>query len=443
MKKSILLFNILLFVLSLNIHGQKPVIEFTFTGVNQDQWIPIENIVIKNITRGVDTTINYPDTTLVLHYQVGINEFSNPSNGLKVYQNYPNPAKGTTSIKLYIPEKDIASIMIKDAMGRQIINSNQELDKGNHTFQFTPGQDKLYIFTVYWRESSYSIKILNQGFSNKGIGSLEYLGNNNFEAVQKSSNDILDFSFDSGDDLIFVANANDMASGIFDEPKTDKSYTFQFVSNIPCPGDSTILYEGQTYHTIQVFNQCWLKENLNVGSMIDGTEEMEDDDILEKYCYNDSESNCDEYGGLYQWSEMMQYEETAGGQGICPPDWHIPTDDEWIILAGSVDSQLSIGDPSWYNSGYNGFDAGLNLKSEDGWLLEGNGNDSFGFLAVPSGQRISNGYFDGLKYKASFWSSSEDYPGSSWFRTLSYQDDGIDRSPQTNNWGKSIRCLKN
>ena len=36
----------------------------------------------------------------------------------------------------------------------------------------------------------------------------------------------------------------------------------------PCPGMPTINYDGQVYHTVQIGNQCWLKQNLNIGKMI-------------------------------------------------------------------------------------------------------------------------------------------------------------------------------
>lgn len=442
MKKSILFFNILVFVLCLNTQGQKPVIELTFTGVNNETWVSMESIEIKNITRGVDTMLFYPDTILVLHYQVGINELNQQSNGLIVFQNYPNPVKEHTTITMYVPDKDNVNIMIKDAMGRQVISKEQVLDKGYHSFRFNPGADHLYFFMAKWKETCSSIKIINGGTNPGRISSLEHIGNNKIITSLKSLNDIQVFSFDTGDDLIFVGKTNGMESGIFDEPKTNTSYTFQFATNIPCPGTPTVTYEGQTYNTLQIFSQCWLKENLNVGIMIDSLTDMSDNGVIEKYCYRNMEDSCDIYGGLYQWNELMQYSMSPGSQGICPPGWHIPTDDDWIILGGSVDSQYSIGDPEWYNSGYNGFDVGLNLKSENGWSSNGNGSDSFGFLALPGGQRISNGYFDGISIKASFWSSTEDYPEASWYRALSSIYDGIDRSSQTNNWGKSVRCIQ-
>jgi hypothetical protein len=45
--------------------------------------------------------------------------------------------------------------------------------------------------------------------------------------------------------------------------------------------------------------------------------------------------------------EMMNYSDTPGVQGICPPGWHIPSAEEWKVLDGSVDSQFGVGDTTW------------------------------------------------------------------------------------------------
>jgi len=84
-------------------------------------------------------------------------------------------------------------------------------------------------------------------------------------------------------------------------------------------------YEGKTYHTAQIGTQCWLKENLNVGTFISSRilEDASNNGIIEKYCYGNLLNNCDVYGGLYQWGEAMKYSTTEGEQGICPSGWHI------------------------------------------------------------------------------------------------------------------------
>jgi len=83
---------------------------------------------------------------------------------------------------------------------------------------------------------------------------------------------------------------------------------------------------------VTVGTQKWAKTNLNVGTMINGDKDQTNNSTLEKYCYDNLESNCTTYGGLYQWNEAMQYVTIEGAQGICPAGSHIPSDLEWQTL---------------------------------------------------------------------------------------------------------------
>ena len=49
-----------------------------------------------------------------------------------------------------------------------------------------------------------------------------------------------------------------------------------------------------------------MAENLNIGEMVLGENNQSDDTKIERYCYNNDTTKCDEFGGLYQWAEMMQ-----------------------------------------------------------------------------------------------------------------------------------------
>lgn len=211
----------------------------------------------------------------------------------------------------------------------------------------------------------------------------------------------------------------------------------------PCPGIPTVTYEGQVYNTVLIGTQCWLKENLNVGTMINGSQNQTNNSIIEKYCYDDDLTNCGTYGGLYQWDEMMQYTTTQGAQGICPNGWHLPTDEEWKVLEGTVDSQYGVGDPEWDGTGNRGYDAGKNLKSTTGWHYGGNGTNDFGFTILPSGYRSTEGSFDYLIDYTNFWSSSESSLDNAWARHLNYSSNGIYRISYLDKiYGFSVRCLQ-
>jgi uncharacterized protein (TIGR02145 family) len=256
---------------------------------------------------------------------------------------------------------------------------------------------------------------------------LNYIGNSNQKAPLKLSKIISDLTV--------------LQSGILDAPVTNETYTFQFATKIPCPGTPTIIYEGQVYNTIQIFSQCWLKENLNVGTMTNGNQSQTNNAIKEKYCYKNEPDSCAKYGGLYQWEEMMQYISQQGTQGICPTGWHLPADEEWKVLEGAVDNQYAIGDPEWnIEWDYRGFDACTNLKSTSGWYDNGNGTDLFGFSGLPGGYRFSNGDFINVGNYGYWWTSTE-HDNGAWARNLNYSRTGVYRNYGTD-YGVSVRCIR-
>jgi uncharacterized protein (TIGR02145 family) len=227
-------------------------------------------------------------------------------------------------------------------------------------------------------------------------------------------------------------------------PTNAQQVVFQFASDVPCPGLETVTYEGKVYNTVQIFGQCWLKENLDIGTMINGSILQSDNGVIEKYCFQDDPANCEQYGGLYQWSEMMQYiNEDNGHRGICPGDWHLPTDLEWMILEGSVDSQYGIGDEFWYHDGNRGFDAGKNLKATQGYQNNGNGTDLYGFAALPGGVHYDDGSFIGKTKYAVFWTGTRSISVfAATKRHLDYYYDLIYRDATDRSDAMSVRCIK-
>ncbi|MCD4680629.1 MAG: FG-GAP-like repeat-containing protein, partial [Bacteroidales bacterium] len=258
------------------------------------------------------------------------------------------------------------------------------------------------------------------------------------------SQNSLNAEFGLGDATVIDSIKIEWPSGIIQiqtNVSVNQFITIEESTSWQCGNPFTDSRDGQTYNSVLIGDQCWMAENLNIGTMINGNEEMIDNSIIEKYCYDDNTSNCDTYGGLYQWNEMMQYVTTPGVQGICPAGWYIPTDDEWKILEGTVDSQYPVGDPIWNNLGWRGYDAGLKLKSTIGWWENGNGTDLFEFTAIPGGWKGLDGYFGSLGYACFFWSSSE-FNSFAWKRLLSYNNDKIYRTNHSMDYGYSVRCLK-
>jgi len=420
--------------------GQKPVIELTFTAVNNTQHVVMDSIWIKNLTQNCDTMLYAPDTVLSLGF-VGIeNQSMTKMNGFTLFQNHPNPVADQSTIRIFVPEADRIAVTISDLTGRRLSTFSQVVEAGYHTLLFIPGKERVYLLSAIWRNDMQSIKMLCMNQGREDYCSLKYAGNNSHSPNLKSAVAVNSFDFTPGDQLLYVGHFGSLESGITDAPESNQDYVLQFATNIPCPGAPTVSYEGQVYNTIQIFGQCWLKENLNVGTQINGNQNQTDNGVIEKYCYGNNATYCQTYGGMYIWDELMQYTNLAGSQGICPTGWHVPTDEEWKILEGAVDSQYGIGHTIWNTMMYRGYDAGKNLKSTSGWSGGGNGTNLFGFTALPSGYWYL-GYFSEITVDGMFFTSS--ISGTkAWFRGISTIDDIARNNWEVSEFAIPVRCLK-
>ncbi len=91
--------------------------------------------------------------------------------------------------------------------------------------------------------------------------------------------------------------------------------------------DSTVTdYDGNVYNTVKIGDQIWMKQNLSSIRYSDGTL------IPGVTAYNNNDSMAAIYGRLYTWDATMKNSTSAGVQGVCPDEWHVPSDAEWIEL---------------------------------------------------------------------------------------------------------------
>jgi uncharacterized protein (TIGR02145 family) len=194
--------------------------------------------------------------------------------------------------------------------------------------------------------------------------------------------------------------------------------------------------DGQAYNTVLIDSQCWMAENLNIGTMIPGNSYMLDNGIIEKYCYNNNTANCEIYGGLYSWNEMMQYQLTPGVKGICPDGWHLPTDVEFCTLTQYIDPTVDCNLIGW-----SGTDAGTKMKSTTGWYDGGNGTNLSGFTALPAGYCGFYGAFTDITIAATIWTSSH-ISNTGWYRAVNYSNTTVRRNTVVKTFGLSVRCVK-
>lgn len=438
--KSRLFVTSLFLALSYLVTAQNPYLVLTYTAEDNGTYVQLDSIKVMNRSQDCDTVLYWPDTVLVLGSNVGMHEGIIENGGLQVFQNYPNPVINQTTIKIYVPADGLVIIIITDVTGRTVYKSEQVLEQGYHSFRYIPGIKGISLFTVSTKDISKSIRILSTNSASQT--SVEYTGSYHSPHNLKEEYFQQSFNFNFGNTLLYIGYADDLESGILEMPIAHDTSAFQFAYNIPCPNLATVTYEGQVYNTVQIFSQCWLKENLNVGTMISGDLEMTNNGEIEKYCFVNNQDSCIKYGGLYQWNEMMQYENQVGSQGICPIGWHVPDDEEWKVLEGVADSQYGVGDAIWEWYENRGYDAAENLKASDTWYNGGIGNDMFGFSGLPSGARNSSGNWVDIGLKSKWWTSSAINGWSAWVRGINGWFLNINHDGAHYEFGTVVRCIK-
>ncbi|MBT3935160.1 MAG: hypothetical protein HOF35_12945 [Bacteroidetes bacterium] len=205
--------------------------------------------------------------------------------------------------------------------------------------------------------------------------------------------------------------------------------------------------DGNYYETVIIGEQEWMAENLKVTHYRNGDEiptGFNGSDWSELSTgafavYNDDPANADTYGNLYNWYAADD------DRGICPDEWHIPTDEEWMEL----EMYLGMSYEDAQNVLWRGTDQGSQLAgSADLWNSGELENDpqfgSSGFIALPGGHREE---FDGNYYSIGnngyFWSKTEYGNNNAWHRIVSNNNSEIFRNfASSPYYGFSIRCLK-
>lgn len=144
----------------------------------------------------------------------------------------------------------------------------------------------------------------------------------------------------------------------------------------------------KTYRYVAMGDLIWMAENLNFK-------------IEDSWCYDDKKANCKKFGRLYTYDAAMN---------ACPDGWHLPSLNEWKNLFSVVEGKR-IDD---LGLGIMKSKVAKKLKSTNGWsdwyengTRSGNGDDVYGFAALPAGARTMHDDFNALGEYAFFWTSTE------------------------------------
>ena len=179
-----------------------------------------------------------------------------------------------------------------------------------------------------------------------------------------------------------------------------------------------------------------MAENLNIGKMVLGENDQNDDGEIERYCYNNDTTYCDEFGGLYQWAEMMQLPSRCNTEscaeliqknhrGICPEGWRLMTFDDYKIIENADGNE---------EHGIAGLRSGYRF----------NGYNTTGFSLVGAGYRSEEKKFENLNEYAFWFFPTEKASEKAYVGLISItNDDGISESDWSiKQEGLSVRCVK-
>ncbi|MBM4375101.1 MAG: hypothetical protein FJ095_08455 [Deltaproteobacteria bacterium] len=203
----------------------------------------------------------------------------------------------------------------------------------------------------------------------------------------------------------------------------------------PCGAPLVDARDGRSYPTVLVGTQCWMAANLDHGVQISASSVGStalDDSVTQKLCYANAAANCTMHGGLYEWSEAMQFAPSdplsrGRTRGACPEGWHIPTDLEVQLL----EHALGMTPSDVVGTGYRGTLEGKKLKE----------GGSTGFDMKLSGRRVAQtNTFSGLDATGGFWTATA-ATSASWTRQFNTMDK-LGRFSTTAVDAYAIRCVR-
>jgi uncharacterized protein (TIGR02145 family) len=210
--------------------------------------------------------------------------------------------------------------------------------------------------------------------------------------------------------------------------------------NPPVFGGTVKDIDGNVYNTVTIGTQTWMIENLKTTHFNDNTViPMVTDSAAwinlktPGYCWynNDSTSNKNTFGALYNW-------QAASSKLLAPKGWHIPTEADWDLLENKATDYL-------YISG----SLSKILASKTNWAKStkpgaiGNNltlNNSCGFNALPGGMRDT--LFNSLGSSGVWWSSTLKSDTTSLAILLNFELSTVEKYNKHPRNGFSVRCIK-
>lgn len=204
--------------------------------------------------------------------------------------------------------------------------------------------------------------------------------------------------------------------------------------------------DGTHYDVLRIGNQVWMAENLKyLPSVVGPTTGSATLPYYYVYGYNGTvvadakaTANFTTYSVLYNWPAAMNGAASStvnpsGVQGVCPTDWHLPSDAEWTELTD-------------YLGGTSVAGGKLKELGTTHWTTPNTGaTNETGFTALPSGFRSCCGVFYSNSigsYGGSWWSATESGALDAGGRSVHYDSSRVGRHFGEKEEGFSVRCVR-
>jgi hypothetical protein len=274
MKKIILLYVMCLFT-SMLFSQTSGSISLSFEGKKQSDntVLPLQQVNIINLTRGVDTMLVDNPYSFLLDYTVGIDEFTQNSNGNFILSPVvPNPFTDKAEFEIELKNPAILQISLFSVSGKKLASIEPKCGQGKNHFTINTSEKGMLFLNVNDGKNNRSIKIINAGNnSNAATEIIHNNANDNAYADNTKSTKSESFYYVLTDQLQFVGYSDGYSnSSLYGTPEEDATYTFLFTNP----------YYRIVGHTINTSSPCFVDVMFSVENLeFKGVDNLENDDF--------------------------------------------------------------------------------------------------------------------------------------------------------------------
>jgi uncharacterized protein (TIGR02145 family) len=427
--KTLLLFCAITIASISNILSQDITISFSATGESTT----IDEVKATNLTTLDSITIPGGESLTLIKNVTRIDELESE----KAISVFPNPFGSTARIYFNNTKEQQVTLRLISISGKVLLSRSENLPAGTHQFNISAGRPGLYILSVISDSDNLNIKLIQ-----RNAGSLK-LENTGLKAPVKKATLLKSelsytLSYYPDDVISYEIKSGDNVTVINETPTESKTVTAKIVT---CKD-----YDGNNYKIVEIGTQVWMAEDLrtvhypNGDSIPNVTDNsawgnLGDNNTDDAYCfYNNKPDTC--FGAIYTYAAAIAdnwARDNADKQGVCPDDWHLPSDAEWTTLINYLGGEGVAGGK-------------MKEPGTTHWASPNTGADnSSGFTALPGGGRYyDNGDFIYLGEGISWWSASEVFDVAAFMRVLRYDSGALDRTYYYayKSIGFYVRCVK-